>query len=41
LSEEFTSSDLKIAYDLLGEIIGETIKDDILNGVFSQFCIGK
>ncbi len=41
MSEEFPSSDLKIAYDLLGEITGETIRDDIMDGIFSQFCIGK
>ena len=41
MSEEFPSSDLKIAYDLLGEIIGETAGEDIINRIFSQFCIGK
>jgi len=41
MSEEFPSSDLKIAYDLLGEIIGETAGDDILDRIFSKFCIGK
>ncbi len=41
MSEEFPSSDLKIAYELLGEIIGETNNEDIINGIFSKFCIGK
>ncbi len=41
MSEEFPSSDLKIAYDLLGEITGETTGDDIMDGIFRQFCIGK
>ncbi|TET52202.1 MAG: tRNA uridine-5-carboxymethylaminomethyl(34) synthesis GTPase MnmE [Actinomycetota bacterium] len=41
LSEEFPSSDLRIAYDLIGEITGETARDDILDRVFSRFCIGK
>jgi len=41
MSEEFPSSDLKMSYDLLGEITGETKTDDILNGIFSKFCIGK
>lgn len=41
MSEEFPSSDLKIAFDLLGDITGETTRDDILEGIFSQFCIGK
>jgi len=41
MSEEFPSADLKIAYNLLGEIIGETAGEDILNEIFSKFCIGK
>ncbi|MFC2145189.1 tRNA uridine-5-carboxymethylaminomethyl(34) synthesis GTPase MnmE [Actinomycetota bacterium] len=41
LSEEFPSSDLRIVYDLIGEITGETARDDILDRVFSRFCIGK
>lgn len=41
MSEEFPSSDLKIANNLLGEIIGETARDDVLDRIFSQFCIGK
>jgi len=41
MSEEFPSSDLKIAYDMMGEILGETNNEDIINGIFSKFCIGK
>lgn len=41
MSEEFPSYDLKTAYGLLGEILGETTRDDILDKIFSQFCIGK
>jgi len=41
MSEEFPSSDLKIAYDMMGEIIGETTNEEIINGIFSKFCIGK
>jgi tRNA modification GTPase len=41
MSEEFPSSDLKIAYDRMGEILGETNDEDIINGIFSKFCIGK
>ena len=33
--------DLREAYDLLGEIIGETYKDDLLDELFSKFCLGK
>jgi len=41
MSEEFPSYDLKSAYSLLGEITGETVRDDILESIFSQFCVGK
>lgn len=41
MSEEFASSDLKIAYDLLGEITGKTVNEEIINGIFEKFCIGK
>ena len=41
MSEEFPFSDLKISYDLLGEITGDITNNDILNGIFSKFCIGK
>ena len=33
--------DIKECYDLLGEIIGETYKDDLLDELFSKFCLGK
>ena len=33
--------DLKTAYALLGEIIGETYKEDLLDELFSRFCLGK
>lgn len=41
MSGEFTSVDLRNAADALGEIIGEVTGDDILNNIFSKFCIGK
>ncbi|MBC7333058.1 MAG: tRNA uridine-5-carboxymethylaminomethyl(34) synthesis GTPase MnmE [Actinobacteria bacterium] len=41
MSEEFPSLDLRAAYNLLGEVIGERTTDDVLNMIFSQFCIGK
>jgi len=41
LSEEFPASDLNIAYETLGQIIGESVSEDVLNGIFSKFCIGK
>jgi tRNA modification GTPase len=40
-SGEFISLDLRAALDHLGEIIGVVTTDDILNSIFSRFCIGK
>ncbi len=33
--------DLKEAYEYLGEIIGETYKEDLIDEMFSKFCLGK
>jgi tRNA modification GTPase len=41
MSQEFLVVDLRIALDALGEITGQTTADDILNRIFSEFCIGK
>lgn len=38
---DFIEVDVKAAYDYLGEIIGETVSDDIINEVFARFCLGK
>lgn len=38
---EFIEVDINRCYEILGEIIGETVSDDILNEVFSRFCLGK
>ena len=41
MSGEFISVDLRSAEQSLAEIIGVVTSDDILNNVFSKFCIGK
>ncbi len=41
MSGEFIAVDLRLAMDALGEIIGKVTTDDILNNIFSKFCIGK
>lgn len=33
--------DIKKVWNLLGEIIGETYQDELINQLFSQFCLGK
>ena len=33
--------DVRNAIDLLGEITGDTVQDEIINQIFSRFCIGK
>ncbi|MEJ2542582.1 MAG: tRNA uridine-5-carboxymethylaminomethyl(34) synthesis GTPase MnmE [Calditrichaceae bacterium] len=38
---EYIAVDIKNAIDLLSEITGEITSDDILNNIFSKFCIGK
>lgn len=41
MSGEFVAVDLRASIDNLGEIIGAVTTDDILNSIFSKFCIGK
>jgi len=41
MTGEFVSVDLRLAEEHLGEIIGKVTTDDILNNIFSKFCIGK
>ena len=40
-SGEFVAMDLRAGLNALGEITGEITTDDILNNIFSKFCIGK
>lgn len=37
----FFSIDLMNAYEQLGTIIGEALEDDLINEIFSRFCMGK
>ncbi len=38
---DFAETDIRAAWSLLGEIVGETVNQDILAEVFSRFCLGK
>jgi tRNA modification GTPase len=38
---ELAAMDLRIATNAVGEIVGKTASEDILDSIFSQFCIGK
>ena len=41
MPEDFWTADLLDAYASLGEIIGEAVEDDLVEKVFSEFCMGK
>ena len=41
MSADFIVIDLRSAWEKLGEITGETVGEDIIDQIFSQFCIGK
>jgi tRNA modification GTPase len=40
-SLELAAMDLRIAVNAIGEIVGKTTTEDLLDAIFSQFCIGK
>ena len=41
MPEDFYSIDLMGAYEELGKIIGEAVEDDLVDEIFSKFCMGK
>ena len=41
MSEDFFSIDLMSAYESLGKILGESVGEDLVNEIFSKFCVGK
>ncbi len=41
MGEDFFTIDLMSAYASLGKIIGEELEDDLVNKIFSEFCMGK
>jgi tRNA modification GTPase len=41
ISLEFIAFEIRSALDALGELVGETATEEVLNRIFEQFCIGK
>ena len=41
MAEDFFSIDLMNAYENLGRIVGESVGEDLVNEIFSKFCVGK
>ena len=41
MPEDFFSIDLMGAYESLGKIMGESLGEDLVNEIFSKFCVGK
>ena len=41
LPEDFYSIDLMDAYEALGNVTGESVGEDLVNEIFSKFCMGK
>ncbi|MCD5413570.1 MAG: tRNA uridine-5-carboxymethylaminomethyl(34) synthesis GTPase MnmE [Clostridiales bacterium] len=38
---DFIEIDIRIAWECLGEVTGETVREDIIDQIFSNFCVGK
>lgn len=38
---DMISIDLRLVQDILGELLGKNIKEDLLDNIFARFCIGK
>ena len=41
MSEDFLTIDMMAAYESLGEITGDTTREDLANKIFKEFCMGK
>lgn len=41
MPEDFYTIDMMSAYEVLGKIIGESVDEDLINKIFSEFCMGK
>ena len=41
MPEDLLTIDLMNAYEELGKITGEAVEEDLVNEIFSKFCMGK
>jgi len=41
VSMEFIAFEIRSALDALGELVGETTSEEVLDEIFNRFCIGK
>lgn len=41
MPEDFFTIDLMNAYESLGRVVGEAVEDDLVDRIFSKFCMGK
>ncbi len=41
MTADVVTVDLEEALDALGELTGQTASEDVMNGIFSRFCVGK
>ena len=41
MPEDFISMDLQDALSALGEITGDSVDDEIIDRIFTRFCLGK
>ncbi|MCD8231794.1 MAG: tRNA uridine-5-carboxymethylaminomethyl(34) synthesis GTPase MnmE [Clostridiales bacterium] len=41
MPEDFLTIDMMSAYEELGKVVGESVEDDLVDKIFSEFCMGK
>ena len=41
MPEDFYTIDLLDAYETLGQVIGASVSDDLVDQIFREFCMGK
>jgi len=41
IGEEFIAAEIRMALEELGKVVGAIYSDDVLDCIFSRFCVGK